>query len=212
MTTGSHAAGAEEYRHDRSYVYRGEMCLGVADTSTELNRLAAALLSATAQRERAEEALGGISKLLLDIQRLAMSTRLGASTDIERIARLAYDIYLASLRPEPVATPCPRCNGTKRVRNRCNDDHDPCPECSPEPVAKAEGEKPYVDGTNCAGETAGQVANYLTADLRVRLRDKPDGIDFADSLSAHIDAALREVSIATRRALSAAKGGGEGQP
>lgn len=54
--------------------------------------------------------------------------------------------------------------------------------------------KPYEPGMNCAGETAGQVANYLVADLRVYLN--PGGAALCDVLSGNIFSAIRESASA----------------
>lgn len=54
--------------------------------------------------------------------------------------------------------------------------------------------KPYELGMNCAGETAGQVANHLVADLRVYLN--PGGAALCDVLSGNIFSAIRESASA----------------
>lgn len=59
-----------------------------------------------------------------------------------------------------------------------------------------EGKK-YERGMNMAGETAGQVANYMTADLRVVLRDRPEVVD---ALQESIARALREAAFANENA------------
>ena len=62
----------------------------------------------------------------------------------------------------------------------------------------------YELGSNCAGETAAQVANYLLADLRVYLKHVgvPDTMAapniIVDRLSDGIVAALREASHAAQ--------------
>ena len=54
-------------------------------------------------------------------------------------------------------------------------------------------------GTNCAGETAGQVANYLLADLRVFLRASgPGATTLLDTLDRGIAAAIRESAARAR--------------
>lgn len=56
--------------------------------------------------------------------------------------------------------------------------------------------KPYELGMNAAGETAGQVANYITADLRVFLGGNPLGTQLLDDLGERIYHALREAAKA----------------
>lgn len=57
-------------------------------------------------------------------------------------------------------------------------------------------EKTYKLGQNVAGETPAQVANYLLADLRIRLRGDNQGQLLCDSLTDSIISALKESAMA----------------
>lgn len=54
----------------------------------------------------------------------------------------------------------------------------------------------YQLGNNCAGETAAQVANYITSDLRVLLGAYPEVVD---KISDSIASAIRESAQAAGR-------------
>ena len=77
------------------------------------------------------------------------------------------------------------------------------PPATPAAPPPGAGEGPYVAGTNCAGETAAQVANYILADLRAVFGKATLGQKLCDDISNAIIGALKEASEAQRRSLAA---------